>query len=291
MNYRLSISVILLAAFVLNAQQTNVSAFSEFERELRNERAGFAGNKERLSKFFDAERRRLGDTFEAELLGWLGEDPERHYWISSFVESESYLHGNKALPQLSLLIKQQGLALVREKKDDRSQRYALGLSVTAAVLSSELGFLKLASSHKTEAERLLLQRPELSTSFPGMSDADRRRYNEIASGVKSKNTIVEGDTNPPPKAPISGGILNGRSSNLVKPVYTPEAYKAGASGQVTVKIVIDENGRVIWARAEEGHPMLRRASEEAAWQTTFPVTKLSGQPVKVSGVLLYNFVP
>ncbi|HEY5884272.1 MAG TPA: hypothetical protein VIT88_06260 [Pyrinomonadaceae bacterium] len=48
---------------------------------------------------------------------------------------------------------------------------------------------------------------------------------------------------------------------------------------------------MIWARPISGHPLLRTVCEEAAWQSTFPPTKLSGQPVKVNGVLEYNFVP
>lgn len=282
--------LLLFATLFLDGQQTN-KPFSQFEKEVQNEQGGWAGNKERLSTFFDAERRRLGNAFETELLKWLGSDPEKHYWISSFVEAASYLHGNKPLPHLSLLIKEQGLALVRGKNDEDSRGYLLGLSVTAAILSSELGLERLATSHKTQAERLLIEDPELSTSFPALFEVERRRYDAIESAVKSKVTTIVADSNPPPHAPISGGILNGRVSKLPKPAYPAKAHEAGASGKVEVRIVIDEMGNVIWARAIVGHPLLRKPSEEAALQTKFPVTKLSGQPVRVSGLLLYNFVP
>lgn len=284
-------TLFFLAALLLHGQQTPVQPFAQFEHALQNEQGGWAGNKERLSTVFDAERRRLGEAFESKLLQWVGSDPERHYWISFFVESESYLHGNKPLPHLSLLIKEQGLALVRGKDDEDSRGYAVGLNVTAAIVSSELGFARLASSHKTEAERLLIQDPKLSTSFPGLLEVDRRRYDGIESAVKSKVTTIEADSNPQPHAPISGGILNGRASKKPTPKYPAGAHAVGASGTVKVRIVIDETGNVIWARAISGHPLLLAPSEDAALQTKFPVTKLSGQPVRVSGLMVYNFVP
>jgi len=57
-----------------------------------------------------------------------------------------------------------------------------------------------------------------------------------------------------------------------------------------VQIVFDGTGKVIWARAISGHPDLRHSAEDAAWRTTFYPLKLSGQPVNVRGVLVYNFV-
>ena len=89
---------------------------------------------------------------------------------------------------------------------------------------------------------------------------------------------------------VNGGILNGRATSLPKPAY-PEAAKAvRATGPVAVRIIIDENGDVIEAAALSGHPLLRAAAVEAAKTAKFSPTRLSGQPVKVSGVLAYNFV-
>jgi TonB family protein len=286
-----SIVAMLIVAITLSAQQPGNLPFSEFEKQLRSEPAGFSGNREGLSKLFDAERRRLGDTFETELLKWLSDDIEKHDWISYFLDSQSYLHGNQRLPHLSLLIREQGLALLRSKDDEKFRRRLVRLSITAATLSSELGFETLARSHKTEAENLLLRHSELTGSRPGMSEEDQERYAAIESPISGKVPTITADNNPPPKAPISGGILNGRSLNKVTPSYPASARQAGASGKVEVRIVIDETGKVIWARAQSGHPLLREAAEEAAWKTTFPITKLSGQPVKVSGIMLYNFVP
>jgi len=99
---------------------------------------------------------------------------------------------------------------------------------------------------------------------------------------------------PPPKKEvpkqISGGVLNGKAISLPKPPYPPAAKAVRAGGSVSVQVLIDENGNVVSASAVSGHPLLRAAAAAAARGAKFSPTKLSGQPVKVSGVITYNFV-
>jgi len=108
-----------------------------------------------------------------------------------------------------------------------------------------------------------------------------------------KVNIAEEPPPPPPKptphAPISGGVLNGKAVHLVIPPYPAIARSAHASGAVNVQVLIDENGNVISARAMSGHPLLQAAAVAAARASKFTPTKLSGQPVKVNGVIVYNF--
>lgn len=89
---------------------------------------------------------------------------------------------------------------------------------------------------------------------------------------------------------LSGGVLNGKAITLPAPEYPDVARAAKASGNVTVEVTIDEEGNVISARSVSGHPLLQSAAVTAARQAKFSPTKLSGQPVKVNGVLVYNFV-
>ncbi|HEV7903503.1 MAG TPA: energy transducer TonB [Pyrinomonadaceae bacterium] len=93
-----------------------------------------------------------------------------------------------------------------------------------------------------------------------------------------------------PRAPISGGILNGKAVSKPNPAYPAAAREAGVSGTVEVAIVVDEDGRVISAEAVSGPEQLRAAAVEASRKAHFTLTRLSGQPVKVSGLLTYNFV-
>jgi periplasmic protein TonB len=96
---------------------------------------------------------------------------------------------------------------------------------------------------------------------------------------------------PPVPKQISGGVLNGKATSLPKPAYPPAARAVRASGAVSVQVLIDENGNVVSASAVSGNPLLRAAAVSAARGAKFSPTKLSGQPVKVSGVITYNFVP
>jgi TonB family protein len=98
--------------------------------------------------------------------------------------------------------------------------------------------------------------------------------------------------NTPPKAKIvAKGVVNGAAVSLPKPVYPPAAQAVKASGAVEVQVVIDEEGNVIQATASSGHPLLQQAAVEAARQAKFKPTLLNGQPVKVTGRIVYNFVP
>ncbi len=89
---------------------------------------------------------------------------------------------------------------------------------------------------------------------------------------------------------VSGGILNGKATSLPMPAYPPAAKAVKAGGTVNVQIMIDEQGNVISAQAISGHPLLQGAAVDAARQATFSPTLLSGEPVKVTGVVTYTFV-
>ena len=90
--------------------------------------------------------------------------------------------------------------------------------------------------------------------------------------------------------PVSGGVLNGKATSLPKPPYPPAARAVQASGTVTVQVLVDEQGNVVTATAVSGHPMLRATAVSAARAAKFAPTVLAGKPVKVSGVITYNFV-
>jgi len=96
---------------------------------------------------------------------------------------------------------------------------------------------------------------------------------------------------PRPNKPISKGVINGSATSLPKPPYPAAAKAVRAAGAVNVQVLIDENGNVVSASAVSGHPLLRQAAEQAARGAKFKPTLLSGQAVKVNGVIVYNFVP
>lgn len=88
---------------------------------------------------------------------------------------------------------------------------------------------------------------------------------------------------------ISGGVVNGKASNLVTPVYSSAAKAVRAQGEVRVAVTIDEDGRVTSANALSGNPLLTAAAVSAARASKFTPTLLSNQRVKVTGIIVYNF--
>ena len=109
-------------------------------------------------------------------------------------------------------------------------------------------------------------------------------------GVTSAAPAAASDTATRSAKPISGGVLNGKATYLPKPAYPAIAKAAHASGAVHVQVLIDEKGNVLTASAVSGHPLLKASATAAARQAKFSPTVLSGTPVKVSGIIVYNFV-
>ncbi len=106
------------------------------------------------------------------------------------------------------------------------------------------------------------------------------------------------DTTPPPepvvvKPPtqrVTSVVLTSKAISLPQPPYPPMARQIGIHGAVQVQILVDETGRVISAHAVSGHPFLNPSAEQAAQRARFTPTTLNGQPVKVQGTIIYNFV-
>jgi protein TonB len=104
------------------------------------------------------------------------------------------------------------------------------------------------------------------------------------------------DSEPPPSPgpkpilkPVSGGVLNGTAIYLPPPAYPEAAKRMRTQGVVSVDVILDETGKVVAANASSGPAILRDAAVQAALKAKFSPTKLSGQPVKVSGVINYKF--
>jgi TonB family protein len=117
-------------------------------------------------------------------------------------------------------------------------------------------------------------------------------------GVRTKAVLVsvgpaQGEP-PPPRScsytrVVAGGVLNGKAVSKPAPAYPASLAAAGIRGTVVVQLTVDEGGSVTTAEAISGPALLRDAAEAAAREARFSPTFLSGQPVKVSGVVTYNF--
>lgn len=159
------------------------------------------------------------------------------------------------------------------------------ISLVAMVLLWTAGAQALAqdnqgSNQKTTTPAAENERPKNAVE---QSIEDARNRGEVVMGTCLENCENSSDV-------ITDGVEAGRALELPKPVYPAIARAAHASGEVQVQVLIDIDGTVIAAAAINGHPLLQAASVTAARGTRFSPTKYKGEPVKVTGVLTYNFV-
>ena len=137
-------------------------------------------------------------------------------------------------------------------------------------------------------------RGNINVDPPGPPQSSR-----TGTGIGTGNTHVEIGTPPPPPAPNPtpvidkvvkvSVVLNSRALSLPKPAYPEMAKRIRMQGTVTVQVLIDESGNVVSAKGS-GPPLLIAAAENAARQARFSPTTISEIPVKVAGMITYNFV-
>lgn len=90
----------------------------------------------------------------------------------------------------------------------------------------------------------------------------------------------------PPDDAVLGGVLNDLATTLPKPEPPADAKE---SGTVTVEVLVNEKGEVRAASAVSGPQPLRSAAVAAARETRFDPPLKDGKPVKVAGVLNFDF--
>ena len=137
--------------------------------------------------------------------------------------------------------------------------------------------------------------------------SDRDHNGDYGSPLGSVNATGPGTgpsvvlvTDPPPPPPVavrkpvppvmSKGVFTGEAIELPKPVYSQLAKINHIQGTVGVQVLIDESGKVISAHAVSGPGLLTAEAVKAAYRARFSPTKLGDQPVKVSGLITYNFL-
>src|SRR5258705_924287 len=146
-------------------------------------------------------------------------------------------------------------------------------------------------THKTSPS-LPNEMPNATDKLSGLGSVELTSWS-TDSNVEATTVNIESE--PPPPAPrpvlkpVSGGVLNGIALSLPSPMYPENARRLRTAGIVTVEVVVDETGKVISAVATSGPALLKDVAVQAALRARFSPTKLSGQPVKVSGLINYKF--
>jgi TonB-like protein len=80
--------------------------------------------------------------------------------------------------------------------------------------------------------------------------------------------------------------LSRRVVNRVEPTL-PSSLRL--QGNIIADVLVGADGSVRCTRVRKGHPILRRAVEEAVKQWTFKPTTVKGEPVAVFGFIKFHF--
>lgn len=151
-----------------------------------------------------------------------------------------------------------------------------------------LGGIRYSYEKQAEVQKAILDaKPSLN------ADPESTPLGDNSSSVVEKAKTTRAQIADPvlrPNRSISGGELNRRAISLPRPDYPAEARTAKIAGTVTVQVTVDEMGNVIDAKAVSGHPLLHQVSVNAAFRARFSPITLRGEPVRVTGTLVYKFV-
>lgn len=197
---------------------------------------------------------------------------------------------NLPKPDYPIHLKEQGIGgtVVVEVEIDEA-----GIVVSAAAVkpaSAPAGSDAVAGAERSGIDPALVEAAESAARAAQFAPTT---LNQVP--IRVKGTLVyrfakSNEASDDGQKSVSGGVLNGKATSLPMPGYPPAAKAVKAEGAVSVSVVIDESGNVVEAEAISGHPLLRSAAAEAAREAKFSPTMLSGSPVRVKGVLVYNFV-
>lgn len=118
----------------------------------------------------------------------------------------------------------------------------------------------------------------------GNGQVDGASGSENSFVIDGEEVNVRTDKTKEKKVPSKG-----KAAKLPKPVVAPSVKWDGSDGLVNVLVTVDEKGKVIEAKAQSGNTVLRDSAEKAALKTKFKIKQSKENPVKVVGVIAYNF--
>jgi TonB family protein len=167
-------------------------------------------------------------------------------------------------------------------------------AVNSETKSTLLAAKPTANNNSSSSQKTSAALPGSVNTADKVSGLGTVEVGNARSNTEFQAPVVQLESEPPPAPkpflkPVSGGVLNGTAVSLPSPNYPEAAKRLRIGGLVSVEVVVDETGKVISAVATSGQAVLREVAVQAAMRARFSPTKLSGQPVKVSGVINYKF--
>lgn len=116
----------------------------------------------------------------------------------------------------------------------------------------------------------------------------------IFSSVKAQNKgeiQVLPKTSPESIKKTCKSLTLGKILENPKPDYPPEARNALVGGTVEIGVKIDEKGKVLEVEKVSGNSILQGSAIASALKAKFSPTICDGVQARISGVIVYNFIP
>jgi len=113
--------------------------------------------------------------------------------------------------------------------------------------------------------------------------------------VQNKETVPQTkETTTPTQVSTSNeltnfGALNRFAARLTVPIYPTLERQRNTEGLVTVEITLDEEGKVVSAKATSGPKGLRQAAEDAVRKSKFNPVMVESKAVRATGFINFNF--
>lgn len=109
-------------------------------------------------------------------------------------------------------------------------------------------------------------------------------------GVREVDELLNTEHILSPTEGKAKGVVYGKMLAPMQIAYPALAKAARAAGTIVVSVVIDEDGNVIAAQSQAGHPLLIPSVLTAVRGVRFSPSILDGKPIKVWVFVFYNFV-
>lgn len=132
-----------------------------------------------------------------------------------------------------------------------------------------------------------------SQPLPELTPAQKPSNQKINATPPPANTTERVALSPNARTLLAAdGLLLGAAIQKVQPVYPLEAQAKGTTGEVKIRVTIDQDGSVAEAIALSGHALLQAAALTAVKQWRWrPMRIDTDGPVCVRGTLTFTFPP
>ncbi|MDM7922867.1 MAG: TonB family protein [Pyrinomonadaceae bacterium] len=145
-----------------------------------------------------------------------------------------------------------------------------------------LSLLLILAAGTASAQRSQTQQTELFAQV----EADRRAT--VACEEEARREQIRKFRKPLPR--ITGHCWEGCPTLVVKPYYPATARRLGLKGRVTVNAIVDEEGKVIFAKFAKGNRVFKRSALAAAYASAYqPKVICGGRKIKFWWTINFMF--